>query len=210
MKYFAVTVFGIIFAFLLADFMFAQPVSQSAANGGARTAPALNADGTAGAADETNGAANGSADAAEVFSDEMPVAFKHVLHGDSIGLDCAHCHTGAKTAGHAYMPSKSDCIDCHRLPLTEKPGIETLDSALALAPSQPWVKKSMLPEHVVFHHGVHTVAGVTCDDCHGSYKDDSYGGEKFDMRTCLACHRGEIVLHKKFKPAATYCAACHR
>lgn len=145
-----------------------------------------------------------------VSANEVPIAFKHSLHGDSIGLDCAHCHTGAKTSGHAFMPAKADCMDCHRLPLTENPGIETLDSALANAPSEPWNKKSMLPDHVVFHHGVHSVAGVQCDDCHGKYKVDSYGGEKFDMRTCLSCHRGETFSSRNFKKAATYCAACHR
>lgn len=114
MKYFAVTVLGAIFAFLLADFMLAQPSSPQSTSLQASLSDA-----------------GGNATA---------IAFKHALHGDSIGLDCAHCHTGAKTAAHAYMPSKSDCIDCHRLPLTENPGIETLDSALSVAPSEPWVK----------------------------------------------------------------------
>lgn len=184
MKYFAVTVLGAIFAFLLADFMLAQPSSPQSTSL--------------------------QASLSDAGGNTTAIAFKHALHGDSIGLDCAHCHTGAKTAAHAYMPSKSDCIDCHRLPLTENPGIEILEVALKNAPSQPWVKKSMLPDHVQFHHGVHTVAGVSCDECHGNYKSDSYGGEKFDMRTCLACHRGETDASRNFKRAATYCAACHR
>ena len=61
------------------------------------------------------------------------VPFDHALHGDSIGMDCAACHTGARSTANAYMPAKADCMDCHRLPLTEKPGIETLDSVLAKA-----------------------------------------------------------------------------
>lgn len=56
------------------------------------------------------------------------IPFDHSLHGDSIGLDCSHCHTGVIYQAHAYMPSKADCMDCHRLPLTENPGIERLDS----------------------------------------------------------------------------------
>ena len=57
------------------------------------------------------------------------IAFFHALHGDSIGLTCTACHTGAASVARAYMPAKADCMDCHRLPLTENPGIEKLDSA---------------------------------------------------------------------------------
>ena len=143
--------------------------------------------------------------------DAGPVPFNHALHGDSIGMDCTACHTGANARAEAFMPSKADCMDCHRLPLTEKPGIETLDSVLSNADERPWSHKRFLPEHVVFHHGVHHVAGVACSDCHGQgYMNNRYGGEKFDMQTCLKCHRGELFKEKGFKPAATYCAACHR
>ena len=159
------------------------------------------------------------------------IAFFHALHGDSIGLACTACHTGAASAARAYMPAKADCMDCHRLPLTENPGIEKLDSALAAAPAYPWKHESALPEHVVFHHGVHAAAGVECADCHRNFaggsgakaksgaplstgatgaKADVYGGENFSMQMCLACHRGETFKQKNFRRAATYCAACHR
>ncbi|WP_173378847.1 cytochrome c3 family protein [Fibrobacter succinogenes] len=155
------------------------------------------------------------------------IAFLHALHGENIGLDCSHCHTGATSGAKAYLPAKADCMDCHRLPLTENPGIEKLDSALAAAPAYPWKHESALPEHVVFHHGVHAAAGVQCADCHrsagtavpanagrGPAKNNSmadvYGGDNFTMQSCLACHRGETASSKNFKRAATYCAACHR
>ncbi len=140
-----------------------------------------------------------------------PVPFEHALHGDSIGMDCAACHTGARSGVHAYMPSKADCMDCHRLPMNENPGIELLDSALAKAPDHPWQHRRILPDHVVFHHGVHVAAGVSCADCHGTgHTQNRYGGETFNMQTCLKCHRGETFKERDFKPAATYCAACHR
>lgn len=145
------------------------------------------------------------------------IAFLHELHGENIGLDCSHCHTGAASGARAYMPAKADCMDCHRLPLTENPGIEKLDSALAAAPAYPWKHEPALPEHVVFHHGVHAAAGVECADCHRGFagaqpgaKADVYGGENFSMQMCLACHRGETFKQKNFRRAATYCAACHR
>lgn len=178
-----VALFSLVFAFLLADFIWSQK-----------------------AVKERSGVAEFSS------ADNAVVPFNHMLHGDSIGMDCAACHTGARSAARAYMPSKADCMDCHRLPLTENPGIEKLDSVLKAAPENPWKHRRMLPEHVVFHHGVHAAAGVSCADCHGSGANlkNIYGGEKFDMKTCLQCHKGEYFRDRNFKPAATYCAACHR
>lgn len=138
------------------------------------------------------------------------IPFNHALHGDSIGLDCASCHTGSRSQAKAYFPSRKDCLDCHRLPLTESPEIETLDSALSAASEKPWSRKSTLPEHVVFHHGVHSAAGVSCASCHGDVFKNVYGGENFDMKTCIQCHRGEIFKDMGYKSAATDCATCHR
>ena len=141
------------------------------------------------------------------------IPFDHSLHGDSIGLDCSHCHTGVIDQAHAYMPSKTDCMDCHRLPLTEKPGIEKLDSLLPQAEAFPWSHKKVLPEHVVFHHGVHFAANVQCSDCHGSLEkiqQNRYGGERFTMQVCLDCHSGKSFSDRKLKKAAVHCGACHR
>lgn len=179
-KWFAIAIFALVSTFFLADLLVARGVEPVRVS------------------------------AADVAANGVVPAFKHSLHGDSIGLTCAACHTGAFSAEHAYFPSKAECLDCHRLPLTEKPGIETLDSALAASPENPWLKKSTLPEHVVFHHGVHHAAKVECADCHGQgYTKDSYGGERFDMQTCVNCHRGVTFKERNFK-AAVYCAACHR
>lgn len=193
MKY-VVAVFGVICAFLLADFIWSQGNVESSVSSAPGTARGVGA----------------------------APAFDHALHGDSIGLDCVACHTGSRSAGHAYLPSKKDCMDCHRLPLTEKPGIEALDSALANAPENPWSSKSILPEHVVFHHGVHSAAGVSCTDCHGTRSGAAgtaagtagtalkYSAAQVTMKSCIQCHKGESFKERNFKPAATYCAACHR
>ena len=140
------------------------------------------------------------------------IPFRHYLHGENIGLSCDKCHRGGVLDFHALMPSKADCMDCHRLPLTENPAIEQLDSLLEKSGEHPWARKSKLPEHVVFHHGVHASAGVTCAECHRTedVQKDVYGGEDFRMETCIACHRRESFAEKNFKPAATYCGACHR
>jgi len=179
-----VVLFCMVSAFFLADFIYSQRVTES----------------REGASDFLSNAATVSA----------AIPFDHALHGDSLGLDCAKCHTGSRSLARAYMPSKADCMDCHRLPLTEKPGIEKLDSALEQAPVNPWSHKSVLPEHVVFHHGVHAAAGVKCTDCHQGASRNVYGGENFSMQACLQCHRGESLNSKNLKRASTECAACHR
>ncbi|HHX16194.1 MAG TPA: hypothetical protein GX724_08590 [Fibrobacter sp.] len=135
------------------------------------------------------------------------VSFLHALHGDSLGLSCEMCHAGSMVGQRAYMPSKQDCMDCHRLPLTESEGIVALDSSLKKAPDYPWSVKSRLPAHVVFHHGVHAKANVSCEVCHSNESDWDRGvPPSVSMNECLACHRGE----KGFPPAATDCASCHR
>lgn len=143
------------------------------------------------------------------FSDtqKISVPFLHALHGDSIGLSCEACHPGAKAGQHAFMPSKADCMDCHRLPLTESDGILSLDSALKKASDYPWKTKSRLPAHVAFHHGVHATANVSCQECHGTESAWDKGKAPLSlMNDCLACHQGK----RGFKSSATDCASCHR
>ncbi|SHL17120.1 quinol:cytochrome c oxidoreductase pentaheme cytochrome subunit [Fibrobacter sp. UWH4] len=136
------------------------------------------------------------------------IPFDHAIHGDSIGLDCSACHTGARASANAYMPSMADCMDCHRLPMNDKLAEEEMQADRS---EKPWSHRRHLPDHVVFHHGVHAAAGVACSDCHGTgYRQNRYGGEQFDMQSCIKCHRGETFKERGFKPAATYCAACHR
>ena len=147
------------------------------------------------------------------FSPSMPsntkktsIPFLHSLHGDTIGLSCEACHSGAYTNREAFMPSKSDCMDCHRLPLTESEGIASLDSALKNALEHPFQTKNRLPAHVVFHHGVHAKANVSCQECHSNALAWDRGEPPLLlMNECLACHQGK----RGFEASATDCASCH-
>lgn len=135
------------------------------------------------------------------------IPFSHEKHGNSIGLDCGKCHAGAKSKIHAGMPTKADCMDCHNLPLTESAEIERLDSVLPGAPEMPFRFVGLLPQNVVFPHGLHAKAGVSCETCHGSAaRIDSGYRPKVRMEDCLTCHRGE----RGFPKASTDCARCHR
>lgn len=139
------------------------------------------------------------------FNSEIP--FNHEKHGEALGLDCEKCHVGAKAGIRAGMPTRADCMDCHNLPLTESEVGERLDSVLPEAPEKPFRFVELLPSNVVFPHGLHAKAGVSCETCHGTRAQiDSGYRPKVRMEDCLACHRGE----RGFPKASTDCARCHR
>lgn len=76
-----------------------------------------------------------------------------------------------------------------------------------------WVRVHRLPDFVVFHHGVHDVAGVDCAVCHGDVTrmERVRQYETLSMGWCVNCHRdyegrpsGERVLHPR-----NDCGVCH-
>ena len=135
------------------------------------------------------------------------ISFDHEKHGENIGVDCAKCHGGAETGMRALMPAKSDCMDCHNLPLTGTAEDEKLQEALKNASDFPFRFTSLLPANVIFPHGLHTKAGVTCETCHGCAKEINAGTRAIvRMADCMDCHRG----NRGFPKASTDCARCHR
>ncbi len=143
----------------------------------------------------------------DYFHAKSNVPFRHEQHGENIGVECGKCHLGAQGGIRAGMPTKADCMDCHHLPLTDSPENTRLEKALAESPDCPFVFESLLPANVVFPHGLHAKAGVSCETCHGSLREIDAGRRpRIQMGECLACHRGE----RGFSESSTDCARCHR
>ncbi len=143
---------------------------------------------------------------AEAERKRSEVPFRHALHGDSLGFSCAQCHGGVMDNNRAGMPSKRECLDCHRVPVSESKGLALLDSALLHAPKRPWDAKSRLPDHVRFHHALHASAGLSCVQCHGSGEEIDAGRRaSVNMESCVSCHRKSAKLG-----ASTSCSECHR
>ncbi len=139
------------------------------------------------------------------YEPAQPMPFDHATHSDpdKANIPCLACHRGAERDAGAGMPSAESCMDCHRHILPDDPRLLPLHAAAN--PESPvyhgealrWVRVQSLPGYVHFHHGAHTRAGISCEECHtrpGAAQDHS-------MRSCLDCHRREN--------ASTECSSCH-
>jgi hypothetical protein len=76
-----------------------------------------------------------------------------------------------------------------------------------------WVKVHNLPAFTCFDHRPHTLAGVTCQHCHGPVETMERVRQVGDlsMGWCVNCHRETAqtgVAGKKVRPS-TDCSACH-
>lgn len=48
------------------------------------------------------------------YAPEQPIAYSHRLHAGELGIDCRFCHTAARQARHAGIPSTDVCMKCHK------------------------------------------------------------------------------------------------
>lgn len=140
------------------------------------------------------------------YAPEQPIKFSHELHAGQNQIDCQYCHTGVEKSKHAYIPSVTVCMNCHKY-VTEGPkyGTEEIDKIYAASgwdkeeqaftkPPTPvrWVKIHQLPDHVYFNHSQHVkVGGIECQTCHGNVEEMEVV-EQFaplSMGWCINCHR---------------------
>lgn len=47
------------------------------------------------------------------YAPAQPIPFSHRLHAGELGLDCLHCHYGARTSKLAGIPPTGLCMNCH-------------------------------------------------------------------------------------------------
>ena len=142
----------------------------------------------------------------------QPIPFSHAIHAGGIGLDCRYCHAGVEGRASAGMPTAETCLGCHGRVWSVSAQFAPLETALALGTPVPWASVHRLPEHVRFHHGAHTAAGVACETCHGQVwtMPRTVKTETFSMGWCLDCHRNpeprlrppEAVFDRDWRPAA--------
>lgn len=131
-----------------------------------------------------------------------PLPFRHVMH-DTLGIDCIYCHAGVLDGARANMPSRSTCLDCHRVPVSTSPTLAHADSLLLAASDRPYDRSARLNPSIRFHHSLHRMAGISCLQCHGSAAEID-AGRRADIRmpSCVACHESDS--------ASTDCSTCHR
>jgi hypothetical protein len=155
----------------------------------------------------------------------QPINFSHKLHAGDNQIACLYCHTGADKSKVAGIPAASTCMNCHRRILKDSPEIQKIARALEENKPIEWVKVNDLPDHAVFNHSRHVVAGLQCQQCHGAVEtmDRVSQADPLLMGNCVACHRThrEVTLDEAGRPvvtkeatakklmASTDCSVCH-
>ena len=155
----------------------------------------------------------------------QPINFSHKVHAGDNKINCLYCHSAADKSRVAGIPTAAMCMNCHTQVKPDSP--EILKVAAALERNEPiqWVKVNDVPDHVVFNHSRHVVAGINCNTCHGPVETMERVSQfsTFSMGSCVSCHRThrEVTLGPDGSPqisaekseknlmASTDCAVCH-
>lgn len=162
---------------------------------------------------------------------EQPMWFDHRHHVNGFGLDCRYCHAYVERAAYAGVPPTEVCVPCHNAKWLESPAFEPVRNSIETGTPIPWRRVHSLPDFVVFHHGVHSAAGVGCETCHGRVDrmERVRRVAPLTMRWCLDCHRDpapylrppdritemgytpeDSAQPARTEPASLTCTACHR
>jgi hypothetical protein len=145
----------------------------------------------------------------------QPIYFSHKIHAGDNLIDCNYCHSSARVSKTSGIPSLNVCMNCHKSiyeykgettpefskefydgeikKLYAAAGWSDADQAYT-GQSQPvkWVRIHNLPDFAYFNHSQHvTVAGVTCQTCHGPVEtmQEVYQFAPLTMGWCVNCHR---------------------
>jgi Cytochrome c3 len=152
----------------------------------------------------------------------QPVAFDHRHHVRDDAIDCLYCHPGAERTAQAGIPPTALCMGCHGQIWSDSPQLAPVRESWRTGIAINWRRVHDVPDHVYFHHGVHTQAGVVCATCHGDVRNMARVERRapLTMSWCLDCHRqppGDRSGHRSDRPdpgqritSLTTCSACHR
>lgn len=166
---------------------------------------------------------------------EQPVEFDHRHHVRDDGIDCTYCHDGAARDEFAGMPTAAKCMRCHTQVWNRSDELAIVRGSAESGKPIAWRRVTNLPQHVFFHHGIHTSKGVACVECHGRVDRMAAveAAQRMSMSFCLECHfdpaphlrspdkvtdmdyvpaegEGERVRREQSVVPDTSCSACHR
>ncbi|HEV7368721.1 cytochrome c3 family protein [Arenibaculum sp.] len=152
-------------------------------------------------------------------AEPQPVPFSHLLHAGDLGLDCRYCHTTVERSALAGIPPAQTCLGCHDGLPVGGAALGPLRTAFDTGEPFLWNRVHRVPDHALFHHGIHVSSGVGCATCHGPVEEMPRIAKAgtLSMSWCLDCHR-EVepvgppvtdgdggLLHP-----LTDCSRCHR
>jgi hypothetical protein len=136
--------------------------------------------------------------------EKQPIAFSHKIHAGANKIACEYCHSYARRAGVAGIPTVQRCMGCHKITAADKPEVQKLQNYWNQKQPIRWVQVTSLPDFVYFEHAPHIRSKVQCQTCHGPVETMEQTEEisPLIMSRCLACHRTE--------KASIDCVTCHR
>lgn len=155
----------------------------------------------------------------------QPITFSHRLHAGDNQIPCLYCHSAAEKSKVAGIPAAETCMNCHKRVLKDSPEVQKIARAIEENRPIEWVKINDLPDHAVFNHSRHVVAGIKCQQCHGPVETmdrvSQFG--TLSMGDCVKCHRThrEVTLDESGRPVissetssgrlmvSTDCSVCH-
>jgi Cytochrome c7 and related cytochrome c/Class III cytochrome C family len=134
---------------------------------------------------------------------EQPIPFSHKSHAGALKLKCKMCHLNPDPGEMMLIVAPPVCMQCHAAVKKESPAIQKLAAAAKENRELPWVRVYEIPAYVAFSHRVHTVAGNTCEECHGKVveREKLYREGDISMGGCMECHR--------VKKVSIDCGFCH-
>lgn len=134
----------------------------------------------------------------------QPINYSHKIHAGDYKLDCLYCHSGARRAPVAGIPSVQFCMGCHRMAAITKPEIVKLRGYYDRQEPVRWARIVKEPDFVFFNHSPHILKGIRCQQCHGPIETMAQVrlDHTLSMTVCVDCHRQ--------RAASTDCYTCHR
>ncbi len=128
----------------------------------------------------------------------QPVAFSHAAHAAN-RIVCRDCHPGAADRERAGLPGRDDCMLCHGVIAADRAAIQRL-AALPAGRPIAWERVYEVPGFVFFSHSEHVLAGLGCEQCHGSVADREVLSQEVsvNMVSCMNCHASRNVSNECF------------
>ena len=141
------------------------------------------------------------------FAIEQPIAFRHQLHIDEVGMVCLDCHQHARRGARATIPNIDVCGDCHDEVVGDSADEVLLARHVTDGVPIPWQKVYTVPGHVLFSHRRHVaIAEIPCETCHGLMAERTLPVTSAEVSTkmadCIRCHEES--------DAPIDCILCHR
>src|SRR5258706_14472872 len=86
------------------------------------------------------------------FPLDQPVQFDHRHHVRDDGVDCLYCHSSARSAPYAGVPSAELCMGCHSQVWPESAQLEPVRRSYFSGRPLRWQRVHELPDYVYFDH----------------------------------------------------------